>query len=120
MHISIDGQVISQLVSGIIAVAILVGIGILLAILLKLMMARRFAFTRLALVLVLSPFCLINLLDRGSVSTLYLYGIIVVVLGMVIDGIAHLIRPEQPKSRRKKKAPTIEPKADPIIWEKVE
>ncbi len=121
MHISIDEQIASQLISGTIAVAIMVGIGILLSILLKVVVSRRFAFTRLALILVLSPLCMINLLDRSSVSTLYLYGIVVIVLGMTIDGIAHLLHPEpEGKGGRKKKAPTIEPNADPIVWEKVE
>ncbi len=52
---------------------------------------------------------------------LYFYTIVVIVLGMAIDGIAHLIRPEEPpQGNRKKKKPVDEPDPDAIVWEKVE
>ena len=119
MEISINNEILSQLINGIIAVILLVAAGVVLAIASKIMINKRFPFTRLALILALPPFCLINLLDRASVSTLYLYAIIVIVLGMAIDGIAHLIRPENSlQKNRKKKAPASDP--DAIVWEKVE
>ena len=123
MEISINNEILSQLINGIIAVIILVAAGGVLAFASRMMINKRVPFTRLALILALPPFCLINLLDRGSVSTLYLYAIIVIVLGMAIDGTAHLIRPEKlPGSNRKKKAPATgsEPDPDAIVWEKVE
>lgn len=123
MEISINNEILSQLINGIIAVIILVAAGVVLAMASKMMINKRFPFTRLALILTLPPFCLINLLDRGSVSTLYLYAIVVIVLGMAIDGIAHLIRPEDPRQNKsQKKAPATgsEPEPDAIVWEKVE
>lgn len=121
MEISINSEILSQLINGIIAVIILVAAGTILTLASKMLINKRFPFTRLALILALPPFCLINLLDRGSMSTLYLYAIIVIVLGMAIDGIAHLIRPEKLSgSNRKKKEPATGAEPDAIVWEKVE
>ena len=122
MEISINNEILSQLISGIISVLILVAAGVILTVASKMLINKRFPFTRLALILTLPPFCLINLLDRGSTSTLYLYAMVVIVLGMTIDGIAHLIRPQEPPKRknRKKKEPADEPDPDAIVWEKVE
>ena len=120
MHISIDDQIIGQLVAGIVSVFILVGVGVILTFASR-AIGRKFAFTRLALVLALPPFCLINLLDRGSVSTLYLYGIIVVVLGMAVDAIHHLLPRKEPlETDHGTDTETGEPNSDAVVWEKAE
>jgi len=124
MQFSLSDTIISEFLSGIFAILALVAVGGILSIFLG-GMSKRFPFCRLALILALSPFSLIGFLDRGGNSTLYLYAMIVTLLGITIDGIAYLLEPKQEirsDSRIEAESPEIEESADPnvIIWEKAE
>lgn len=120
MDISINDQILSQFFNGVVAVVMLVAAGWILAFISR-PVGEKFTFTRLALVLAIPPFCLINLLDRGSLSTLYLYAIVVVVLCIAIDGIHHLFPPREGRGTKPKpKKDAGEPEPNAIVWEKVE
>lgn len=110
------------------AVLALVAVGGILSLILS-GMAKRFAFTRLALILALSPLSLIRFLDDNSNSTVYLYAMIVMLIGITIDGINHLLEPkaqpkisQEPKSESAPKEKTAPAEVDPnvIVWEKAE
>lgn len=128
MQFSISDSMISEFVSGLFAVFALIGVGAALMLLL-IGLAKRFPFTRLALVLALTPFSLHSFLENGSVSTLYAYAAIVVLLGITIDGISHLLTPREPAQEAEpEKIPAAVPEqraeniSDPnmIVWEKAE
>jgi len=122
---------ISEFLSGVVTVSVLIILGCLLALVFKWLLSK-YPFTRLALVLALTPLSLINFMDRDGVSSLYLYAMIVVLLGITIDGINHLLRskPEQEEAaeeraetaERKPAKEKAEPVAGPgvIVWEKAE
>ena len=87
-------------------------------------MNRNFNFTRLSLVLGLAPLSLVSFMDPKTSSTLFLFSMIVVLLGITVDGINFLLLPkERVKSVEKVKEPVqVEAEPDPgvIIWEKAE
>lgn len=93
MQIQLSSQVVSQFLSGLIGVLALVVVGGLLSMLLR-GMAKRFPFSRLALVFALSPLSLVRFLDQGDDLTLYLYAMIVLLIGISVDGISYLLEPK--------------------------
>ncbi len=122
MYFSISDQMISQFLSGLLGVLALVAVGSALALALG-AMANRFPFSRLSLILALSPLSFARFLDDGSNTTLHLYAMIVILLGITIDGISYLIEPrvhssgaEQTQSVEAEKAE--EPSPGVIVWEK--
>ncbi len=124
MQFSISDNMVSEFISGLFAVFALIGVGA--AIMLLLMgLARKFPFTRMALVLALTPFSLFRFLENSSVSTLYLYAMIVVLLGITIDGISYVLTPREAirkEDAEPAQAEEKEAKPDPnmIVWEKAE
>jgi hypothetical protein len=121
MNISITDQMLSQFLSGVLTVVVLIAVGGMLSILLK-PMNQKFMFTRLALILGLTPLALVNFIDPGNSSTLYLFPMILALLGITVDGINFLL---MPKERIKtepvvEKADVEEDQPDPgvIVWEK--
>ena len=121
MNISITDQMLSQFLSGLLTIVVLIVVGGMLSILLK-PMNQKFIFTRLALILGLTPLTLINFIDRSSISTLYLFSMLIVLFGITVDGINFLLLPKvrtktEPKVEEKD---TQEAEPDPgvIVWEK--
>jgi hypothetical protein len=114
---------VSQFLSGVLPIFALIAVGATLSVLFK-AMNERFAFTRLALIIALSPLSLINFLDPGYIPTLYLFSMIMALLGITIDGINFLLLPKE----RIKAAPVVEqeeasevdPDSGVIVWEKAE
>ena len=121
MYFSISDQMISQFLSGLLGVLALVAVGSALALALG-AMANRFPFSRLSLILALSPLSFARFLDYGGNSTLHLYAMIVILLGITIDGVSYLLEPrvrsgaEQTQSEAAEK--TEEPSPGVIVWEK--
>ena len=112
---------LSQFLSGVLTIVVLISVGGMLSILLK-PMSQKFVFTRLSLILGLTPLTLINFIDEGSSSSLYLFSMIVALLGITVDGINFLL---MPKTRLQEEpvvetADVEEPQPDPgvIVWEK--
>lgn len=125
MQLSISDSMMSDFASGLFAVFALIGVGAALMLILS-GLGRKFPFTRLSLVLALTPFSLIRFLERDAISSLFLYAMIAVLLGITIDGITHML---MPKSQAKKSDPEIkhasnakkeEPVPGMIVWEKAE
>jgi hypothetical protein len=124
MQFAISDDVISQFLSGTFTILALIAVGGILSIILA-SMGRRFPFSRLAVILALSPFSLIGFLDRSEYSTLYFYAMIVILLGITIDGIAHLLEPKTvtaEETHEKTKEVEVSAAAEPgvIVWEKAE
>ena len=123
MNISITDEIISQFLSGVLTICAMIMVGGTLALLLR-GMNRNFNFTRLSLVLGLAPLSLVSFMDPKTSSTLFLFSMIVVLLGITVDGINFLLLPkERVKSVEKVKEPVqVEAEPDPgvIIWEKAE
>jgi|GEM_PF-3833264 len=125
MHFTISDNVVSEFLSGLFAVFALIGVGAFLMLLLG-RMEERFPFTRLALVLALSPLCLARFLETDGGSILNLYAMIVMLLGITIDGIAHLITPkavakaEVAAAEVQEDSSKEQPKPGMIVWEKAE
>jgi hypothetical protein len=131
MQLSLSDSMVSEFLSGLLAVFALLGVGAAIMLILT-SLANKFPFSRLALVLALTPFCLIRFVDRGTESTLFLYAMILVLLGITIDGINYLLMPRaQTKPSANSAAKTDETSAsDPeaeeeekpgmIVWEKAE
>ncbi len=86
----LDNELINQFLTGTVTVFVLVLIGGALANIFR-AISRKFLFTKSALILALPPFCLVQCLDQGSRSTLYLYAIVLITLGFLIDGTRHLL-----------------------------
>ena len=123
MNISITDEMVSQFLSGVITIFALIAVGATLSVFFK-AMSEKFAFTRLALILALSPLSLVRFLDPAYSSTLYLFSMILALLGITIDGINSLLLPKErikatPKAEAEAKP---EAEADPsvIVWEKAE
>ncbi|MDF7808938.1 hypothetical protein P4E94_15940 [Pontiellaceae bacterium B12219] len=125
MHFSITDSAVSEFLSGLIVVFTLLGVGALLLLLLGILI-RKFPFTRLSLVLALTPLSLIHFMSRGAVSTVLLFSMISVLLGLTIDGINYVLLPKEVK-----KIPVPVPassdeeteeaaKPGMIVWEKAE
>ncbi len=125
MYFSINDHMVSEFFSGLIPIFALVVIGYLFSILLG-GMARRFPFSRLALIVVLPPLSLVRFLDPKSSFVLYLYAVVVMILGIVIDGIGYLQEPKEAQVKAvSKEEPeetdaAVEPDPNVIIWEKAE
>jgi hypothetical protein len=124
MQFSISDNMISEFASGLFAVFALIGVGAMVMLLLT-GLGKKFPFTRLALVLALTPFSLFRFLENGSVSTLYLYAVIVVLLGITIDGINYLLVPKEAvlktdPSKAESEEPEEKPDPGMIVWEKAE
>lgn len=122
MYFSINDQMVSDFFSGLIVVVALFVVGWLFSILL-IGMARRYPISRLALIMVLSPLSFILFIEGSSRFALYLYVMIVMIIGIAIDGITYLRQaPAQPKAASKENSSQeVAPvEADPevIIWEK--
>ncbi len=114
---------VSEFLTGLSAVLALVAVGgFLLLILMG--FSKQFPFTRLALVLALTPITLVRFLDGEGNSTLYLYSMIVSLVGITIDGINYLLlpkpapKPEESAVERKPAAGKAE--SNVIVWEKAE
>lgn len=125
MNVSITDQMVSQFLSGFIVVVLLIAIGGFISMVLH-RMARPFPFTRLALILGLAPLSLVNFLEYGGSSTLYLYAMGVAMLGITIDGINHLLLPKEKivtvskKAKSEEEEKEEEPRPGVIVWEKTE
>ena len=124
MYITITNQMISQFLSGFITVVVLIAVGAFLSLVLR-PMAQKSPFTRLALILALSPLSLVKFFESPDASeALYLYAMIVTLLGISIDGINFLLMPK-PKLRvveREEKVEETHAESSPgvIVWEKAE
>jgi hypothetical protein len=122
MYFSISDQMISQFLSGLLAVLALVAVGSALALALG-GMAKRFPFSRLSLILALSPLSFARFLEFEGNSTLNLYAMIVILLGITIDGISYLLEPRaRPAAEEIQSQETEEEESSPgmIVWEKAE
>ncbi len=122
MYFSISDQMVSEFFSGLLAVLALVAVGSALALALG-GMARRFPFSRLSLILALSPLSFSRFLEYGGNTTLHLYAMIVILLGITIDGISYLLEPRSRSSVAEKTQSKVAEKAEEpspgmIVWEK--
>lgn len=123
MNINITDQIISEFMSGVVGVLAVIAVGAILSFILR-GIARKFPFTRMALVLALAPLSVINFLDRGENTALLLYAMITTLLGITIDGINHLLlpkeRPQTTHDSAKQAEETAESNPSVIVWEKAE
>ncbi len=121
MSINLTDQIVSQFLTGLFIILVLIAVGGSLSVVFT-AMSKKFPFSRLTLMLALTPLCLVSFLDRSSADTLYLFSMISVLLGITIDGINHLLQPkEQPAQKTApKEADNTESKPDVIVWEKAE
>jgi hypothetical protein len=121
MYFSLSDQIVSEFFSGLLAVLALVAIGSALALVLG-GMARRFPFSRLSLILALSPLSLSRFLESDGNATLHLYAMIVILLGITIDGISYLleprVRPVAEKAQSEEQEKDEESAPGMIVWEK--
>lgn len=122
MYFSVSDQMVSEFFSGLLGVLALVAVGSALALALG-GMARRFPFSRLSLILALSPLSFSRFLEYAGTTTLHLYAMIVILLGITIDGISYLLEPrvrssaaEKAESKEVEKAE--EPSPGMIVWER--
>lgn len=123
MNINITDQIVSQFLSGLIVVLVLIAVGGVLATVLG-GMAKKSPFTRLALVLALSPLSLVSFLGYKESTYAFIYAMIAILIGLTIDGIHYLLQPKaQPRQNAGYPPEKAEEKAsDPnmIVWEKAE
>ena len=123
MYFSISDQMVSDFFSGLLGVLALVAVGSALALALG-GMTKRFPFSRLSLILALSPLSFSRFLGYGGNTTLHLYAMIVILLGITIDGISYLLEPRERSDAQQAKAEEAEKVAEPspgvIVWEKAE
>jgi len=121
MYFSISDQMVSEFLSGLLAVLGLVVVGSALALALG-GMAKRFPFSRLSLILALSPLSFQRFLENDANDTLHLYAMIVILLGITIDGISYLLEPRVRPAMREAQAEEAEKEEVPspgvIVWEK--
>lgn len=109
--------------SGLVVVLALVVVGCTIALILS-GMAKRFPFSRLALVFALSPLAFVRFIEYQGNSTLHLYAMIVLLLGITIDGINHLLEPKARPLAQEAEEETPEAiqedESQPgvIVWEK--
>jgi len=119
----LDNELINHFLTGTLGIFALVLIGGALANVFR-VISRRFSFTRTALILALPPLCLSQCVDRSSLDTLYLFAIIITVLGFLIDGALHLAATwhgeEDGKPARSAKTADEEKDDKRIVWEKAE
>jgi len=147
MRFGINDIVISEFMSGLIIVVALIMVGGLLEFLLR-KMADRYPFTRLALILALTPVSLLHFLDQDTRYLLFTYMLIVATMGVTIDGIRYLfefraqlritaeLEAERIQSRRFSEEPAVvvgevsvqkdapqpaqDHKPNVLVWERVE
>ncbi len=123
MIINIPDQIIREFLSGVTAVLAAIAMGAFLLFILR-GIARKFPFIRMGLVLALAPLSLINFLGNSESTTLLIYAMLTVLLGISIDGINHLLMPKeqsQPTQDPVKQAEeTVESNPDSMVWEKAE
>jgi hypothetical protein len=123
MSISITDEIISQFLSGVLTICAIIIVGGTLALLLR-GMNRNFNFTRLSLILGLAPLSLVSFMDPKTSSTLFLFSMIVVLLGITVDGINYLLLPKERQRPAEKVEEQAEKEEEPdsgvIIWEKAE
>ena len=123
MTINIPDQIIREVLSGVTAVLAVIAVGAFLLFILR-GIARKFPFTRMGLVLALAPLSLINFLGNSESTILLIYAMIMTLLSISIDGISHLLMPnEQSQPARnpvKQKEETVEPNPGAMVWEKAE
>lgn len=126
MHV--DNELINQFLTGTVSVFLMVLIGGTLAHLLR-SIGKQFTFTKSALAIALPPFCFSLSLDRGSVSTIYLFAIVMILLGYSIDGVKYIMlarrtdgEPSPATSGQSDIAQNNASEDDgkKVIWEKVE
>lgn len=114
---------VSEFLSGLVVVLALVVVGCTIALVLS-GMARRFPFSRLALVFALSPLAFVRFIEYQSDSTLHLYAMIVLLMGITIDGINHLLEPkvrpavQDADDEEREAIQEDEPQPGVIVWEK--
>ena len=123
MYFSISDQMVSQFFSGLLGVLALVAVGSALGLALG-GMTKRFPFSRLSLILALSPLSFSRFLGYGGNTTLHLYAMIVILLGITIDGISYLLEPRERSGAQQAQSEEAEKVAEPspgvIVWEKAE
>ncbi len=122
MHFTISDQMMSDFLSGLVAVLTLVAVGGTLSLILT-RMAARFPFTRIALVIALTPISFMRFLENGNGPTLLLFSMIATLLGITIDGISHLLEPRvvhAPAENEPEQAEQEQPKTGMFVWEKAE
>jgi hypothetical protein len=121
MYFSMSDQMVSEFLSGFLAVLALVAVGSALALALG-GMAKRFPFSRLSLIFALSPLSFTRFLESDGNTTLYLYAMIVILLGITIDGISYLleprVRPVVQETQSDEAEEAEEPSPGMIVWEK--
>ena len=94
MVINIPDQIIREFLSGVSAILAVIAVGTFLWFILQ-GIARKFTFTRMTLVLALAPLSLINFLGNSESSALLIYAVVTTLLGFAIDGINHLLMPDE-------------------------
>lgn len=124
MKINITDQIISEFLSGVIAVLAVIAVGALISFILR-GISKLFPFTRVALVIALAPLSLINFLDQRAGTALIIYAMIAALVGIIIDGINHLLLPKEkpqakPEPVEKQEEETVESRPGVIVWEKAE
>jgi len=92
MFFSITDRTVNAFMQGAVVVLALVVVGCILALILG-GMTHRFPFSRLALVLALTPLSFVQILDLRWSSNLQLFAMIVILIGITIDGISSLLKP---------------------------
>lgn len=132
-YFNITNEMIASFLNGLVFVLLLVLVGSILALILA-WMAKRFPFTRIALVITLSPLAFIRLLELADYEFIQKYAMLTTLAGFLIDGIHHLIRTYLPPRAETSPAAEVEgqdssnqeaeqsadsPK-DSIVWEKAE
>lgn len=135
MRLLVSGEMINQFVSGLLIILTLIAVGYAISLILG-MMAKRFPFSRYALTIALTPFCMAFFLEKSQITALFFFAMGMVLLGLAIDAIAYLTAPKPvptPIPIPEQKAaiselPTQETAAIPdekpepgmIVWEKAE
>ena len=123
MIFNITDEMVSQFLSGIVPILVLIAVGSILSVLFK-GMKSKFSFTQMALILALTPLSLVHFLEPSTRLSLYLFAMIIALLGITIDGINHLLMPkEQLKADIKgikEEEPSSKQESEVIVWEKAE
>ena len=125
MRLNITDQLISEFFSGVAAVVAVIAVGAFIMFLLK-GLGKKAPFTRIALSLALAPMSLINFLGRNESTALVYFAMAIALLGVIIDGLNHLLQPREraeTKARpviREEEKPEAESNPGVFVWEKAE
>ncbi len=125
MLFSISNEMVNEFISGLFVVLALVVAGCTVALILS-GMAKRYPFCRLALTLALTPLIFSRFMEDQSNSMLHLYAMIVILMGITIDGINYLLEPKTKPASADEPARDIEAEnrevSQPsvIVWDKAE